>query len=115
MTDSLIKNAVLILLFITIACIRPNNGERTKHACGHSAVNIPENRDDKERIYWQMPLTVLQSTGIKEGMVVCDVGAGNGYFTFYLSEIVGKNGKVIACDIDEPALESIQKNALQKE
>jgi hypothetical protein len=35
---------------------------------------------DRERFYWQMPERVIEEVGIKEGMIVADVGCGNGYF-----------------------------------
>jgi ubiquinone/menaquinone biosynthesis C-methylase UbiE len=58
----------------------------------------------KVRMYWQMPLRVMDELGIEEGMNVADVGAGIGYFTLKLSKRVGKTGKVYASDIDESAL-----------
>jgi SAM-dependent methyltransferase len=58
----------------------------------------------QERMYWQMPLRVMDELGIREGMSVADVGAGIGYFTLKLSKKVGKTGKVFASDIDKDAL-----------
>jgi SAM-dependent methyltransferase len=42
-------------------------------------------------------------------MAVADVGAEIGYFTLYLSERVGKTGKIYASDIDENALAFLDK------
>jgi predicted methyltransferase len=42
---------------------------------------------------------VMDLTGIREGMTVADVGAGNGYFTTRLSRRVGPQGRVLAQDI----------------
>jgi ubiquinone/menaquinone biosynthesis C-methylase UbiE len=58
----------------------------------------------QERMYWQMPLRVMDELDIEEGMSVADVGAGIGYFTLKLSKKVGKTGKVFASDIDKDAL-----------
>jgi ubiquinone/menaquinone biosynthesis C-methylase UbiE len=55
-----------------------------------------------------MPQRVMDEIGVKEGMTVADVGAGDGYFTFHLAERVGKNGNVYANDIDNNALQVIR-------
>jgi len=47
--------------------------------------------------------------GIKAGMTIGEAGAGDGYFTFYLSERVGKTGKIFANDIEEDKLDKISK------
>ncbi len=47
---------------------------------------------------------------IKAGAVVCDMGAGSGYHTMKLSEIVGKKGKVYAVDIQPQMLEILGKH-----
>lgn len=42
---------------------------------------------------------VMQLAGIKPGMSVADVGAGQGYYTVRLAPVVGKKGRVLAEDI----------------
>jgi ubiquinone/menaquinone biosynthesis C-methylase UbiE len=42
---------------------------------------------------------VMQLTGIKPGMSVADVGAGEGYYTIRLAPAVGRGGRVLAEDI----------------
>lgn len=42
---------------------------------------------------------VMDLAGIKEGMTVADIGAGEGYYTVRLAPLVGKNGRVLAEDI----------------
>ena len=42
---------------------------------------------------------VMQLAGIRSGMWVADVGAGQGYYTVRLSRVVGKKGRVLAEDI----------------
>lgn len=59
--------------------------------------------DDPERDSWQHPQQVLQFLGISEGQTVADVGAGTGYFTVLMAQLVGESGKVYAVDV-EPAL-----------
>ena len=42
---------------------------------------------------------VMQLAGMKPGMSVADVGAGEGYYTVRLAPVVGKKGRVLAEDI----------------
>jgi ubiquinone/menaquinone biosynthesis C-methylase UbiE len=43
--------------------------------------------------------TVMRLAGIREGMWVADVGAGEGYYTVRLAPLVGAKGRVLAQDI----------------
>lgn len=51
--------------------------------------------------------TVMDLAGIEEGMTVADIGAGEGYYTVRLAERVGKEGRVLAQDIDRAALQRL--------
>lgn len=42
---------------------------------------------------------VMDNAGIKPGMTVADIGAGEGYYTLRLAARVGENGRVLAEDI----------------
>src|SRR4249920_2903804 len=42
---------------------------------------------------------VMELAGVKPGMSVADVGAGEGYYTVRLARIVGAKGRVLAEDI----------------
>jgi ubiquinone/menaquinone biosynthesis C-methylase UbiE len=68
------------------------------------AQNANPSRDKIEQ-----PDKVMEATGVKPGMVVGEVGAGHGYFTFWLARGVGDSGKVYANDIDRPALSAIER------
>jgi ubiquinone/menaquinone biosynthesis C-methylase UbiE len=50
------------------------------------------------REQYQKPEEVTRNMALEKGSVVCEVGAGSGYFTPYLSRAVGANGKVYAED-----------------
>src|SRR5438270_12622155 len=41
---------------------------------------------------------VMQLAGVKPGMSVADVGAGEGYYTVRLARVVGPKGRVLAED-----------------
>ena len=64
---------------------------------------------EPERMYWQMPLRVLEEIGVAPGMRVADVGAGDGYFTLRLAKAVGSGGEVFASDIDARALQRLEE------
>ncbi|MBM9501125.1 methyltransferase domain-containing protein [Leptospira sp. 201903071] len=57
------------------------------------------------RAGWQLPEQVVETLEIKPGQSVADLGAGNGYFTKYLSKAVGETGNVFAIEV-EPDLVS---------
>jgi SAM-dependent methyltransferase len=53
----------------------------------------------------------LDIAGVKPGMTVGEVGAGNGYYTLKLAERVGPSGKVYANDIVEDFLAELRDRA----
>ena len=60
------------------------------------------------------PDRVMDTVGLKEGMVIGEVGAGSGYFTFHLARRVGESGKVYANDISRSALNSLERRSRQE-
>ncbi len=52
---------------------------------------------------------IMDAIGIKQGMTVAEIGAGNGRLAVRLAERVGEQGKVYANDIDPEALEFMRK------
>lgn len=63
------------------------------------------------RDQWQRPNAIMDRLGIRDGAVVADVGAGEGYLTRHLAARVGARGKVYAVDLDEKALGSLLVSA----
>jgi len=55
--------------------------------------------------------TMLKMLGIKEGQVVCDLGAGNGFYTLPIAKAVGEKGKVFAVEIQPEMLRFLKKRA----
>jgi len=70
---------------------------------------VPITRKYASRDEWQMPIRVMDEIGVKPGQAVADIGAGSGYFTFFLAERVGSSGKVYAEDIDAASLRTIRE------
>jgi predicted methyltransferase len=67
--------------------------------------------NDPERDAWQQPKTVVQALNITPGSRVADLGSGGGYFTWYLADAVGPQGKVYAVDIEEVGLRMVREEA----
>lgn len=73
--------------------------DRPVSAGGATAFSNEEARDRRQEAE-----TVMDLAGIKPGMSVADVGAGEGYYTVRLAQRVGETGRVLANDINEDAL-----------
>jgi ubiquinone/menaquinone biosynthesis C-methylase UbiE len=50
---------------------------------------------------------VIELAGVRPGMWVADVGAGQGYYTVRLSRVVGAKGRVLAEDIMADATDQL--------
>jgi ubiquinone/menaquinone biosynthesis C-methylase UbiE len=56
------------------------------------------------------PGQMREQLHVKPGMVVCDMGCGNGYHTLPLAEMVGEKGKVYAVDVQPEMIEMLKAN-----
>jgi len=54
---------------------------------------------------------LLAQLGLEPGDVACDVGAGNGYHSLKMAELVGESGRVIATDIQPEMLRLLDRRA----
>ena len=72
---------------------------RAVSAQGETSVSTEQARDDRNEAS-----TVMDLANIAVGMTVADIGAGEGYYTVRLAERVGREGRVLAQDIDRDAL-----------
>ncbi len=65
----------------------------------------------KEREEQERASEVMKNLGLKEGMVVADIGCGNGFYALPIAEKVGEKGKVYGVDIQEEMLKFLKKRA----
>ena len=65
--------------------------------------------DNLSRDSIEQPAKVMEAVGVKPGMAVGEVGAGRGFFTFWLAKGVGESGKVYANDIDRASLAALER------
>ena len=72
-------------------------------------VLTPENSNEARLNGLQPPEKVMDAIGIKPGMVVAEIGAGRGRYVVQFAVRVGEAGKVYAEDIDEEALQHLEK------
>ena len=50
---------------------------------------------------------IMKAAGLMSDMTVADIGAGEGYYTVRLAEAVGIDGRVLAQDIDQGAIDRL--------
>jgi ubiquinone/menaquinone biosynthesis C-methylase UbiE len=55
--------------------------------------------------------TLLRALNLKQGMTVCDLGCGNGFYTLKLAELVGPEGTTYAVDIQQEMLHLLDERA----
>ena len=103
-------------LLLVAACSRPS-AQGTSVAPGiNDRYKTEEGRAVSIRIFegegrekYQKPDEVIQNLELKPGNIVCEVGAGSGYFTPFLSKAVGGTGKVYAEDPQAEFLELLRQ------
>ncbi len=85
------------------------------HGHGRDALGNPEDLaeylarlESPERSEWQRPDEVVEALGLTRGGLVCDVGAGPGYFTVRLARAVGPEGKVFAIEAEPRMIEVLR-------
>jgi ubiquinone/menaquinone biosynthesis C-methylase UbiE len=57
---------------------------------------------------------VMAKSGIRSGMTVADIGAGEGYYTIRLAQRVGKDGRVLAEDIQEDVRDALAERVARE-
>ncbi len=66
------------------------------------------------RAGWQLPTRVMESLNIESGDHVADIGAGDGYFSFFLADAVGPIGRVYAVEVEAELVERLKKTVREK-
>ena len=81
------------------------------HGSRHGFRFQPERRQvlkDEGRKEWLPPEPILEALRIEEGATIVDVGAGTGFWTLPLSQLIGPSGKVIAVDVEPIMLDELR-------
>jgi ubiquinone/menaquinone biosynthesis C-methylase UbiE len=62
-----------------------------------------------ERVDEEKPIEMLEQLRLQNGMTICDMGSGDGYYTFKMASLVAPKGRVIAVDIQPEMLQALSK------
>ncbi len=83
-------------------------GRRIAQTMGYAGADwlIRQTRESEER-----PSEVMKQLGLKPGMVVCDLGCGNGFYSLMMAKQVAPEGKVLAVDIQQEMLHLLELRA----
>src|SRR5262245_34378108 len=65
-----------------------------------------DNREQEERCS-----LMLTNLGVKKGMILCDMGCGNGFYTLQMAKMTGEKGHVYAVDIQREMLKMLRTRA----
>ena len=65
-----------------------------------------DNREQEERCS-----LMLANLGMKQGMTICDMGCGNGFYTLQLAKMTGETGRVYGVDIQREMLKLLNQRA----
>ncbi len=60
------------------------------------------------------PVKTLRALGLKRGMGFLDIGCGPGYFAIPACRIVGKHGRVFACDVSPVMITELRAGAKER-
>lgn len=65
--------------------------------------------DSPNRNIFNNSQKLVESSGIRPGQTVLEIGCGSGFFTVPASKILGRDGKLYSTDIHSVAIEETQK------
>lgn len=63
---------------------------------------------------WQRTDRVIEALALSPGDRVADLGAGDGYFSFFLADAVGDQGRVYAVDIDAEKVAALRDEVRER-
>jgi predicted methyltransferase len=67
-----------------------------------------------ERMQEERPDLVLAALELKPGMTIADIGAGSGYYSSRMAELIGPKGVVYAVDIQREMLEILKRSMSER-
>jgi ubiquinone/menaquinone biosynthesis C-methylase UbiE len=109
------RAAALALVLALVGCQKPaDNGDRPASSVDFPRADRPvsgvtgtefSNEDQRDNLGEAQVVMDLAQIGL--GTTVADIGAGEGYYTVRLAERVGREGRVLAQDIDPGAIQRL--------
>ena len=86
--------------------VHPVSGRQYAHVMGVAGASWLER---PERDAEENPQAAIDALGLEPGMVVCDLGAGSGYYSIRMAKKVGPQGKVYAVDVQPGMIQLLEK------
>lgn len=119
------KGAVCLLICVLICGAGTAEETRTAVPAGPQPVSEFMGRKIAQTMHWEGASWLIRrerdreeagalmrrSLKLKPGMVICDMGCGNGYHTFPMAKAVEPGGKVYGVEIQEPYLKMLEEGA----
>lgn len=108
------RTAAPLIALVVVAALAALNGQQRRHPVSGRVlaptmgVEGAAWLDRPEREAEEAPSKAIAALNIRPGAVVADVGAGSGYYTVRLAEVVGPTGKVVATDLQAGMLDIIR-------
>jgi arsenite methyltransferase len=100
-----------------LALAAPTGAQQTKLPPPTERRPLPERVERferPERDQWLKPDEVIRALGLRDGMVIADIGAGSGYFARRFARVVGSKGKVYAVDISADVMGYLKDRAAKE-
>ncbi len=100
MLGAIVRPSIFLAFVLLAGCEKPADGQAFPSARREVAPIVADRfstEDARDRI--GEADTVMRIAGVKAGMSVADIGAGEGYYTVRLAPLVGPKGRVLAEDI----------------
>ena len=115
----MIHRLLAALLFLTLGSglwaqasgVHPLSGRRYAQPMSVAGAEWLERAERQQE---EDPARALRILAVQPGQFVADVGAGSGYYTVRLSQLVGPKGKVYANDL-QPGMLQILRSRLERE
>jgi ubiquinone/menaquinone biosynthesis C-methylase UbiE len=105
---------MLALLVAATTAVAGSSHDATSHRRFDDPAYWSKVFDDPARDAWQRPAEVAAALGVRPGQTVADLGAGTGYFTRPLAEVVGPTGTVLAVDVEPNLIAYLRERAARE-
>lgn len=103
-----------LTLFVSLSWGQGVHPVTGRHYAGVMSANGAPWLTRPERETEEEPDKALAAIGIAKGSTVADIGAGSGYMSWRMAQLVGPTGKVYANDIQPQMLELLKKNVEER-
>lgn len=105
----MIRNAVLAAVLTLAGAAAAQSPQNHQHSFG-DAEKWSHVFDDPARDAWQKPHEVIKALALKPDAIVADIGAGTGYFSARLANMLPQ-GRVYAVDIEPDMVKYLAERA----